>query len=162
MWGWGRTSSPVPALSMVGPNWSKKTKGPTMRRAATGRTRWTSKPSPRSLLRGSTIISIGEACAGLGWGGGSFISNLLLTSGGGAPPWLFSAAGTGGARAIRRRSAARPAGGGIMPLETPPGYRALSESTLPEYLSGLPGIAERLGGRPDEWKTAEVGDGNLN
>src|SRR5581483_7949692 len=52
--------------------------------------------------------------------------------------------------------------GGIMPLETPPGYRALSEATVSDYLSGLPGMADRLGGRPEEWKTAEVGDGNLN
>jgi 5-methylthioribose kinase len=49
-----------------------------------------------------------------------------------------------------------------MPLETPPGYRPLDEQSLPAWLAGLPEAASRLGGGPAEWKTAEVGDGNLN
>ena len=49
-----------------------------------------------------------------------------------------------------------------MMAKTPPGYRALDEHTLPEFLAKLPGVAERLGGRPGSWKVAEVGDGNLN
>jgi 5-methylthioribose kinase len=49
-----------------------------------------------------------------------------------------------------------------MPLETPPGYRPLNEASLPVFLAGLPAVAERLGGRPEGWKIAEVGDGNLN
>ena len=49
-----------------------------------------------------------------------------------------------------------------MPLETPPGYRPLSEGSLPGFLAGLPGVAARLGGAPTDWRIAEVGDGNLN
>ena len=49
-----------------------------------------------------------------------------------------------------------------MSLETPPGYRPLDEQSLPAWLAGLPEVASRLGGGPAEWKTAEVGDGNLN
>ncbi|HYE49758.1 MAG TPA: S-methyl-5-thioribose kinase [Azospirillaceae bacterium] len=49
-----------------------------------------------------------------------------------------------------------------MPLETPPGYRALDEGSLAGFLSSIPGVAERLGGDPAGWKVAEVGDGNLN
>ncbi|HEX4569792.1 MAG TPA: S-methyl-5-thioribose kinase [Dongiaceae bacterium] len=49
-----------------------------------------------------------------------------------------------------------------MSLETPPGYRPLDEQSLPAWLAGLPEAASRLGGGPAEWKTAEVGDGNLN
>ncbi len=49
-----------------------------------------------------------------------------------------------------------------MPLETPPGYRPLTEPSLPRFLAGLPEIAARLGGRPEQWRIAEVGDGNLN
>src|SRR5215813_1887009 len=50
----------------------------------------------------------------------------------------------------------------LMPLETPPGYRPLDEQSLPAWLASLPEAAARLGGGPAEWKTAEVGDGNLN
>lgn len=46
--------------------------------------------------------------------------------------------------------------------DTPPGYRALSEATLPDFLNGLPAIRQRLGGQPDVWRVKEVGDGNLN
>ena len=49
-----------------------------------------------------------------------------------------------------------------MPLDTPPGYRALDEKSLPAFLAGLPEVAARLGGEPASWKVAEVGDGNLN
>ena len=49
-----------------------------------------------------------------------------------------------------------------MAIETPPGYRALDESSLPAYLAGLPPIVSRLGGRAEEWTVNEVGDGNLN
>lgn len=47
-------------------------------------------------------------------------------------------------------------------LETPPGYRPLSPETLPGYLATLPAVRAVLGGNADEWKVAEVGDGNLN
>ena len=46
-----------PADMSTGPMWSKKAKGPTMRRLAKGRTRPTSKP-PRSLRRWSMTSSI--------------------------------------------------------------------------------------------------------
>ncbi|MCG8361313.1 MAG: S-methyl-5-thioribose kinase [Kiloniellales bacterium] len=49
-----------------------------------------------------------------------------------------------------------------MPLETPAGYRALSDQTLAAYLSGLPEVAARLGGAAESWRVREVGDGNLN
>ena len=41
-------------------------------------------------------------------------------------------------------------------------YRILHEADLRDYLAGLDGIAARLGGVPDSWSIAEVGDGNLN
>jgi 5-methylthioribose kinase len=49
-----------------------------------------------------------------------------------------------------------------MAIETPAGYYPLDEKRLPGYLAGLSHIAARLGGRPQEWKIDEVGDGNLN
>jgi 5-methylthioribose kinase len=49
-----------------------------------------------------------------------------------------------------------------MPLSTPPGYRALTEASVPGFLAGIPAVAERLGGKPAEWRVGEVGDGNLN
>ena len=49
-----------------------------------------------------------------------------------------------------------------MPLETPPGYRALDERGVAAFLAGLPSIRARLGGSPDVWRVHEVGDGNLN
>lgn len=49
-----------------------------------------------------------------------------------------------------------------MTIETPAGYRPLGETTLPAYLATLPSIANRLGGTPETWQVAEVGDGNLN
>jgi 5-methylthioribose kinase len=47
-------------------------------------------------------------------------------------------------------------------LQTPSSYRALDADTLPGFLSALPDIPERLGGRPQSWRIREVGDGNLN
>ena len=49
-----------------------------------------------------------------------------------------------------------------MPLETPAGYTPLDSASIPAFLATLPEIAARLGGRPDDWKVGEVGDGNLN
>jgi 5-methylthioribose kinase len=46
--------------------------------------------------------------------------------------------------------------------QTPAGYRALTEATLPAYLEGLPEIRARLGGKSGGWRVREVGDGNLN
>src|SRR6266446_9786845 len=61
MCGWGRTSSPCPERSTTGPIWSKKMKGPTIRRRMDGSARRTSKPSPRSRVRGTITVSIGDA-----------------------------------------------------------------------------------------------------
>src|SRR5688572_24038785 len=47
-------------------------------------------------------------------------------------------------------------------LATPTGYYALSPETVTEYLSGFKKIAAKLGGKSAEWKSREVGDGNLN
>jgi 5-methylthioribose kinase len=41
-------------------------------------------------------------------------------------------------------------------------YRILKDRDLQEYLSGLPDVAARLGGRAADWSIDEVGDGNLN
>jgi len=49
-----------------------------------------------------------------------------------------------------------------MALNVPEGYRALAEDTVADWLAGLPGMAERLGGGPADWSVGEVGDGNLN
>jgi len=49
-----------------------------------------------------------------------------------------------------------------MPLDVPAGYEPLSEHTIPTFLAGIPGLADRLGGRPSDWAVREVGDGNLN
>jgi 5-methylthioribose kinase len=49
-----------------------------------------------------------------------------------------------------------------MPLETPPGYHALNESLLRDFLARLPEPAATLGGSPEQWIVNEVGDGNLN
>ncbi|MCB2011153.1 MAG: S-methyl-5-thioribose kinase, partial [Geminicoccaceae bacterium] len=51
---------------------------------------------------------------------------------------------------------------GNMAIETPPGYRPLSEATLCDYLATLAEIGARLGGSPGDWRVSEVGDGNLN
>ena len=44
----------------------------------------------------------------------------------------------------------------------PTAYQALTPETLPQRLSDVPAIAARLGGDPQGWDVAEVGDGNLN
>ena len=49
-----------------------------------------------------------------------------------------------------------------MPIDMPAGYYPLNEKLLPDYLAGLSDVAARLGGRPQDWKISEVGDGNLN
>jgi 5-methylthioribose kinase len=49
-----------------------------------------------------------------------------------------------------------------MPLATPPGYRPLELTTLPSFLAELPEVSARLGGRSEDWRASEVGDGNLN
>jgi len=49
-----------------------------------------------------------------------------------------------------------------MTIQTPEGYRALDEASLPGFLAGLPEITARLGGDPADWTVSEVGDGNLN
>jgi 5-methylthioribose kinase len=38
----------------------------------------------------------------------------------------------------------------------------LDEKTLPAYLSGIPAVAQRLGGHFDSWQVREIGDGNVN
>ena len=59
MCGWGRTSvlRGTPAGICAGPMWSKKTKGPTLRRRMKGKSRPTSNP-PKSLRRASISSSI--------------------------------------------------------------------------------------------------------
>src|SRR5258706_8992853 len=60
MCGCGRTSTPLPGANVTGPIWSRKTKGPTMRRCTEGSARRTSKRSPRSWVRGTTTTSSAE------------------------------------------------------------------------------------------------------
>jgi len=43
-----------------------------------------------------------------------------------------------------------------------PGYRPLEEAAIRTFLAAVPGVPERLGGDPAQWKVREVGDGNLN
>jgi 5-methylthioribose kinase len=47
-------------------------------------------------------------------------------------------------------------------LATPQGYYALTPQTLIDYLSISKISAAHLGGKPAQWKSREVGDGNLN
>src|SRR5262245_20332606 len=56
MWGWGRTSMPLPAGKATGPMWSRKMNGPTMRWGNPGRTRRTSRP-PRSRACGLSRVT---------------------------------------------------------------------------------------------------------
>ncbi len=67
MWGWGRTSASrgMFGSNSAGPMWSKKTKGPTIRRAANGSTRPTSKP-PRLRRLAWIAISMGGLHLGCG------------------------------------------------------------------------------------------------
>jgi 5-methylthioribose kinase len=48
------------------------------------------------------------------------------------------------------------------PPGAPAGYAALTPQTVPQYLAGQEAIAARLGGQSTQWRTREVGDGNLN
>jgi 5-methylthioribose kinase len=41
-------------------------------------------------------------------------------------------------------------------------YRILDANSLPVLLAGLESVAALLGGRPQDWRVREVGDGNLN
>ncbi|HEY6452043.1 MAG TPA: S-methyl-5-thioribose kinase [Steroidobacteraceae bacterium] len=45
---------------------------------------------------------------------------------------------------------------------TPAGYTPLRPESVPAYLARQEAIAARLGGAPAQWRTREVGDGNLN
>ena len=47
-------------------------------------------------------------------------------------------------------------------LDTPATYRILDTATVPALIGSLPEVRALLGGRPDSWRTHEVGDGNLN
>src|SRR5437870_2541053 len=49
MCGWGRTSWLVSGISITGPKWSKKMKGPTLRWRAAGSSLRTTRPPPRSF-----------------------------------------------------------------------------------------------------------------
>lgn len=49
-----------------------------------------------------------------------------------------------------------------MGIEVPVGYAPLDEQTLAGWLAAFPTVAIRLGGTPESWRIAEVGDGNLN
>ena len=47
-------------------------------------------------------------------------------------------------------------------IETPEGYAPQKPETLSAYLSGIDAVRSILGGAPEQWTIAEVGDGNLN
>jgi 5-methylthioribose kinase len=49
-----------------------------------------------------------------------------------------------------------------MTLATPLGYAPQSPANLAEYLSTISNVRKSLGGTPQDWNVAEVGDGNLN
>src|SRR5450631_4948392 len=50
-----------------------------------------------------------------------------------------------------------------MANEKPPsGYRELDAATLPALVGALSDVHALLGGRPQDWRIREVGDGNLN
>ena len=49
-----------------------------------------------------------------------------------------------------------------MALSVPPGYRSLDAESLISYLVDVEGVGEQLGGKPEQWRVREVGDGNLN
>jgi 5-methylthioribose kinase len=44
----------------------------------------------------------------------------------------------------------------------PHGYHTLTPETIADYLQHCEGLADRLGGTSAQWKTREIGDGNLN
>jgi 5-methylthioribose kinase len=41
-------------------------------------------------------------------------------------------------------------------------YHPMTDGSLSGYLGGFEAVASILGGRPDQWRVSEVGDGNLN
>jgi 5-methylthioribose kinase len=41
-------------------------------------------------------------------------------------------------------------------------YQILDVQSLPAFIAGLDSVRTRLGGRPEDWRIREVGDGNLN
>ena len=41
-------------------------------------------------------------------------------------------------------------------------YHPMTDGSLSAYLAGFEAVASILGGRPDQWRVSEVGDGNLN
>jgi 5-methylthioribose kinase len=47
-------------------------------------------------------------------------------------------------------------------LVTPKGYYALTPETAPEYVASYKNLSAKLGGKSSDWKSREVGDGNLN
>lgn len=47
-------------------------------------------------------------------------------------------------------------------IETREGYAPQKPATLAAYLSGIDAVRRILGGTPEQWSVAEVGDGNLN
>ncbi|MCB1380894.1 MAG: S-methyl-5-thioribose kinase [Alphaproteobacteria bacterium] len=47
-------------------------------------------------------------------------------------------------------------------ISAPPDYKPKTPETLAEYLSCISAVAATLGGSPQDWRIAEVGDGNLN
>lgn len=47
-------------------------------------------------------------------------------------------------------------------IETRDGYAPQKPETLAAYLSGIDAVRRILGGKPEQWTIAEVGDGNLN
>jgi 5-methylthioribose kinase len=49
-----------------------------------------------------------------------------------------------------------------MALSVPEGYRTLDAGSLVKYLVDVDGVGEQLGGKAEQWRVREVGDGNLN
>ena len=49
-----------------------------------------------------------------------------------------------------------------MALSVPIGYRSLDAESLADYLSDIEDVSKQLGGKPEQWRVREVGDGNLN
>eukprot|EP00897_Mesotaenium_endlicherianum_P008927 jgi/Mesen1/8062/ME000432S07348 len=83
------------------------------------------------------------------------------------PPAVASSpsSATPAATTTAAASAATPAAPGAGEEAAPAGgrgFKALDESSLVEYVAGVPSLAERLGGSPQDWAAKEVGDGNVN
>src|SRR5580700_5676340 len=76
--GCGRTSMPWPVRNSTGPKWSKKMKGPTMRRLTWGSARRTVKP-PRSTLRGTITRSMASPAAASPGAGSGTGEKLIVT-----------------------------------------------------------------------------------